>query len=359
MKTNSNLNVLIMAGGQGTRFWPESTKSKPKQYLSLTSSSSLLSDTLKRFKNFIPIKNRYIVSVKAQKSNLVSSLIGEAHESNLIYEPEGRNTAPCILLSLASLLEKGAKADDICLVVPADHVILNTSGFQDTVKVAIEEAKINDSIVTIGIKPTFPHTGYGYIHKSSGEDDVYNVSSFKEKPDFETAKDYLRTGEYLWNAGMFLGKISVFLKEFELHAPEIYSYFKSICNSLQSPKDLNKIYSQIPEDSIDYAIMEKSKVVKVVEAKFDWNDLGSWDALESVIKPVDENIFVKEIGHYLSNSKDNIIFAPKQFVSLIDVNNLIVVSNEKNLMILPKDKAQEVKNIVKHLKENEPDLKLL
>lgn len=343
-----------MAGGQGTRFWPESVNSKPKQYLKLIGEKSLLEQTLERFEGLVEVDKRFIITVE-QQIKLVLENSGQIFNSqNLIIEPSGRNTAPCILLGIAQLLTSGAQDNDIVAIVPADHVILNKKGFQETLKLAIDHANINSEIVTIGIRPNFPHTGYGYIKKDSHDKNkVAKVEKFVEKPNLETAKEYVSSGEYYWNAGMFVSKLGTLLAEFERHAPEIFRYFTDLKNALKTKSHLAEIYNKIPKDSIDYAIMEKSQQVSIIEADFDWNDLGSWDALESVIEKTGGNINASSKDVIALNSQGNIIYAPGKLVSLVDINNLIIVSNEKNVLVLPKDKSQRVKEVVEILKGNQ------
>jgi mannose-1-phosphate guanylyltransferase/mannose-6-phosphate isomerase len=341
--------VLVMAGGQGTRFWPESTSKKPKQYLSLTSEKSLLEETLVRFEGLVPSEQSFVVTVKSQEKLSHECSKGLIAEDGLIFEPSGRNTAPCIILALAKLEAKGAKDTDLVAIVPSDHVILNTKGFQQTLSQAYKLASSNDKIITIGIKPNFPHTGYGYIHKGNkNEGDSFEVSNFVEKPDFETAQTYLASGEYFWNAGMFVTSLKTLKNEFKTHAPDMFEHYQGLVDSDET--ETAKIYEKIRKESIDYAVMEKSKNVFVQEAGFDWNDLGSWDALESVINKCDDNITVHENDHFYHESKGNIVFAPNKFVSLQYVNDLIVIDNDDVLMVLPKERAQEVKKVVEYVK---------
>ncbi len=351
----SRLYCLVMAGGSGTRFWPESTLKRPKQYLNLVTNQSLLLDTLLRFEGSVEKNRRFIVTVKEQEVIARKCAQEKISEDGLIFEPSGRNTAPCIFLSLIKLLHLGANRNDVVAIVPSDHVILNRVGFQEVIKEATEMALSLKKIVTIGIAPNFPHTGYGYIQRGKVIEGGFEVHSFKEKPDFATAKKYLESGNYFWNAGMFVAQIDLLLKEFEKFAPDIYKFYDELKAQIENFDKLSVIYNKIVPDSIDYAIMEKSKDVVVIPAKFDWNDLGSWDALESVIDKREDNIIVKDSGHYLSNAKNNIIFAPTQFVSLINVDDLIVISNEKSLVVLPKKDSQKVKEIVSFLK-SEKDL---
>jgi len=349
-----------MSGGRGTRFWPESTKRKPKQYLSLLGSNSLLRESLMRFGTLIPKDDRYVVTIKEQEDLAKEHSNNLVNKNGIIFEPSSRNTAPCILLSLAQLLNNGAGLDEVVAIMPADHVILNTKGFQETIKLAISLSKEHSSIVTIGIRPVFPHTGYGYIHRESvAQDNYFTVNSFKEKPDHATATSYVQSGEYFWNAGMFVSTIGCLLEQFKVHAPEIYSLFDGLQNNLNNWEELCSIYSQMPNDSIDYAIMEKTKDILVIEAKFDWNDLGSWDALEKIIPRDKDNTIISDKGSFIDGSSGNIVFAKDQHISLINIKDLIVVSNKNALVVLPKEDCQKIKEIVNHLEQDESGKKIL
>lgn len=340
-----------MAGGQGTRFWPSSVSKKPKQYLPLISDKSLLEETLIRFDELVAPKDRYVITVKAQEALVKESAGDKIGSEGIIFEPSGRNTGPCILLSLAHLMANGADPNDVVAIVPSDHVILNHNGFRDTLKKAAVLSSSLSKIVTIGIKPNFPHTGFGYIHRGEEvRDTSYNVKEFKEKPDLEMAKNYVASGEYFWNAGMFVGPIERLLKEFESCAPDMFAHYEDLKKNANDFSKTGEIYEKIPKDSIDYAIMEKSKEVMTVPAEFDWNDLGSWDALETVLEKTDGNYTAQAKATFYQDAKDNIVFAPGKFVSLIDVEGLVVVSAEDNILVVPKDKAQEVKKAVEFLK---------
>lgn len=348
------LYALVMAGGRGTRFWPESTSKKPKQYLSLTGDQPLLEKTLNRFDGLVSKEKRYIVTVKEQEELAKECGSGKIANNGLIFEPSGRNTAPCILLSLAALENEGAKENDVVAIVPSDHVILNEQGFRNTVKVAAISALKEDAIVTIGIKPHFPHTGYGYIKRGELQgEEAFRVDEFKEKPQRETAEEYVRTGEYFWNAGMFVSSIKRLKAEFESCAPETFAFYKDLLEALKSKSDISAVYEKMPKDSIDYAVMEKSQKVSVVAADFDWNDLGSWDALETVVSPTQGNTLIGSGQCFIREAKGNIVYAPGRHISLIGVEDLIVVTNEKTVVVLPKKRSQEVKSIVEAISKND------
>lgn len=349
-----------MAGGQGTRFWPESTSKKPKQYLPLVSKQSLLADTLDRLDGLVSNDKRYIVTVKEQEALVLEESSGKMNDDQVVFEPSGRNTAPCILLSLATLLKKGADRSDVVAILPSDHVILNKNGFQQTIQSAVKVAQSKKRIITIGIPPHFPHTGFGYIQ--TGEElseDSLDVVTFKEKPNLETAVSYLESGKYLWNAGMFVAELGVLLEEFETHSPEMFSHFNELYEAIGNDEKVAKVYDLLASESIDYAIMEKSSRIGLCKANFDWNDLGSWDALSSVVEETEENTLVSANNHYFENAKGNIVYTPNQFVGLIGVEDLIVVANGKSVVVLPKSESQKVKNIVNHLKEKDYGKELL
>lgn len=341
-----------MAGGKGTRFWPESTSKRPKQYLSISGEDSLLTQTLKRFNGLSKSGDSYVVTVSEQGKLAIAASDILIPKENVFYEPEGRNTAPCILLAVAKLLAEGRLDSDILAIVPSDHIILNEKGFRETLDIAYEHASTTSQMVTIGIKPNFPHTGYGYIKRGQKNKEGFDVLEFKEKPNFETAKKYVESGEFYWNGGIFVTGLGTLIKEFKTHSPETFSFLEELKININNPEKLKEIYSQIPANSIDYAIMEKSKNIAVVEANFDWNDLGSWEALENVIDQKDGNTITRESGHYFQNASGNIVYAPNKFVGLININDLIIVSNEHSLMVLPKKDSQEVKKIVQYLSTN-------
>lgn len=343
----SKFYCLIMAGGKGTRFWPESTHLHPKQYLKLIGNKTLLEETCDRFNHLIKFDQRFVVTVTEQKKLCSESTHSKINSDGIILEPSGRNTAPCILLSLAYLTNKGVNENDVLAIMPSDHVILNEKGFQTTLKKAFDYCLLKNEIVTIGITPHFPHTGFGYIQKGEMVNaEAFKVSRFKEKPHFELAKEYIKSGEYLWNAGMFVVPVKVLIEEFKIHAPDMFKHYEALKNAIGNPEKLQTVYDSIPADSLDYAILEKSTRVSVIPAQFDWNDLGSWDALSSVVDETHSNTVVKSDGEFFLNSTDNIIYAPDKFVALINMEKHVIVVNDKVILVAPIKDSQEVKKIV-------------
>lgn len=348
---------LVMAGGKGTRLWPESTSQQPKQYLALMDGESLLLHTLKRFAELTPLENRFVVTLKEQARQADLASKGMLKRDALILEPQGQNTGPCIFLALVHLLAKGASESAVVAVVPADHAIPEEKLFEQTLDAAYTEASKGKSIVTIGVKPSSPHTGFGYIErgKKVGKG-PYQVKAFKEKPDLKKAKEYVKSGDYYWNAGMFVGSIAAFLAEFKTHAPDIYKYLHELKENLKNAPKLLQTYQKMPAISFDYAVCEKSKNMMVIPALFQWNDLGSWAALEAVAPKEEDNFWIHNVSaqsdFLVQEAKGNIVYAPNQFVALLGVEDLVIVSNKNVLLIMPKEKSEKVKDIVNALAKN-------
>jgi len=337
---------MILCGGNGTRLWPISRSLMPKQFVKLFDGKSLFQLTVNRNKDLC--KEQYIIS-NTEQYFLALDQLEELKNTNSRYllEPIAKNTAPAIALACMTL-----DYDEIVLVTPSDHLIKNKKEYKKVLQEAKKIAQEGD-IVTFGIKPESPETGFGYI-----EADGLNVLSFKEKPDLKTAKEYLKKGNYYWNSGMFCFKAGVFLDELKKYSPSIYeTSFNAISNSKAST--LRRISHEdmalIPEDSIDYAVMEQSKKVKVVYADISWNDLGSFDALSEEFKKdengnsIDENIIA-------INSKNNYIHTSKRMITLADIDDLTIVDTPDALLITKKGSSQKIKDIVKELKGRDTQL---
>ena len=338
-----------MAGGSGTRFWPLSTSSHPKQYLSLTGKDSLVETTINRFDSLVAKENIFLVTIKDQEALARKYTEKKLLPENIIFEPTGRNTAPSILLSLATLLQQGAKNTDVVAVVPSDHLILNQEGFKETITKAKSLALTQEKIITIGIVPTTVHTGLGHIQRGPEiEEHCFAVKSFVEKPDFTTAQKYMASGEYYWNGGIFVVQIATLLDSFKEYAPQLYDYFPRLLAAIASERDMAQVYKEIPAISIDYAVMEKCQNAMVIPATFDWNDLGSWDALG---KTEGENTLVEGRDSYFDQSQGNIVYAPKRVAALVGVKDLVVVVSDKAVLVIPRNKAQDVKEIVSQFKK--------
>jgi mannose-1-phosphate guanylyltransferase len=348
-----NRFAVIMAGGGGTRFWPLSRQNKPKQLLNISGNDIMINDTILRYENVISIENTIIVTNKSQVSFLEDILLEQIPRNNILKEPIAKNTAACILYA-ALYLQK--KYDDcVMTVLPSDHYITNVSSFRAVLEKACQLAEQADNLVTIGIKPSFPSTGYGYINlnKNILQNEAYEVNEFVEKPSFEKAKQYLSSGDYLWNSGMFLWKTSKIIDCFQRYLPRLYKNMMQVYGDIgteREQKAIADIYPNLQNISIDYGILERSDDVIVIPGDFGWNDVGSWDALGGIFSPDDDGNIVKA-KHIGFETKNSIIFGNGRLIATIGVDNLIIAETSDALLVCPKDKAQDVKNIVDMLKE--------
>lgn len=344
--------LCVMAGGNGTRFWPKSTSHRPKQLLSFGQKSSLLSLTLSRFSNLIQEDHQMILTTKA----LSTAIQTECPNSKLLIEPQARNTAPCLYWAAQMIAESNPKA--VMVIVPSDHLIPPPyDSFENTIRKAIEWAKKKNDLVTLGIVPSRPETGYGYlktqIKPSPFNQDPFIVESFIEKPNLERAIDFLKDGNYFWNGGMFIWRAEIILQAFEKFMPEMQIAWKN------SKKVIENAYPHMTATSIDFGIMEKAKNVVTFPLECPWDDLGSWISLESLGDQLglikDNNIL--NAGNLVSiDSQNNIVDAPEHLIALLGVEDLIVVQSNKVLLVAKKEKAQEIKKLVEKIKIIEPGL---
>lgn len=342
---DSNLCTLIMAGGRGTRFWPKSTEEKPKQFLNLIGNKTMLQLTVERSLKITPIEKIFIVTGEIYK-DIVKEQLPELPEKNIIIEPVGRNTAPCILL--ATLYIKQIYNNANVIVLPSDHIIENTEEFCNTIKKAENYIKQENknSIITIGITPTRPETGYGYIkYSNESSEQVVKVEKFVEKPNLEKAKEYLREGSYLWNAGMFIFNIDYMLEELKQNCNESYSMLANLpkVDDINYETELKKVYKECEAISIDYAVMEKSKNIYVIPSEFGWDDIGTWKSLERYIEhDQNGNVCLEKI--YTEDAKNNVIYAEGKKIVLLGVEDLFCIDSNGVLIIGKKDKLSEAHN---------------
>lgn len=339
------IKTVILCGGSGTRLWPISRKTNPKQFVQILDDKSLYQKTIERNQHF---SEEILVIVNEKQFPVCKQQESATLTQQYLLEPIGRNTAPAIALACLK-----AAPQDILLVVPSDHLIGNQKAYQDSVLLASQMAEAGN-LVTFGIKAKYPETGYGYI-ESKGSD----VVAFKEKPDLKTATQYVQSGNYYWNSGMFCFKAETYLTELEKYAPEILEKTKHVFNHLSSEENIfNFDYDlmlQIPDDSIDYAVMEKSDKVKVVPASFDWSDMGSFDSLYDELKK-DINGNVENSNHISYQSKNNLILSDKKLVATFDVDDLIIVDTKDALLVGRRGQSQDVKKIVTILQEEKSSL---
>lgn len=356
----SSKYCLIMAGGSGTRFWPKSRKAKPKQYLTIFGNESLIQSTMSRFASFIPEENIYVVSSKAQR-DVLEEQTSNLPKQNLIYEPVGKNTLPAI--GLAALFIAKKDPNGLMVVSPADHLIKNDKLFQECIDSAAKIAEEKDGIVTIGITPNSPATGYGYIEiadevKIGQAIKSYEVNRFVEKPNLETAKSYIASGKFFWNAGIFVFKTSVFIDSVKKHAPKLYADLLKIANAIDSDsyeEVLDKTYNQVDSISMDYGIMEKADNVFLVQGDFVWNDLGSWEEVYKYDPQKDENQNTSAGEAIFINSKNSYVSAPNSLVAVVGLDDVIVVQEGDTILVCKRSQAEEIKQVVSELSRRNLD----
>ena len=351
-----NLYAVIMAGGIGARFWPRSKKQSPKQLLKIVGDSTMIQETVQRINGLVPKENILIVTNEIQKQGIIEQL-PEIPTENIIVEPFGRNTAACI--GLASIIIQRRAPDAITFIMPADHIIKDNDKFLETLKTAAKFSSENKGLVTIGIQPARPETGYGYIQidEDSGKDNVYKVLTFAEKPNYATAVNFIKSGDFFWNSGMFIWKIDTILEEIKILMPDLYEgliKIKEQLNNSDFHNILSEVYGHLKSISIDYGIMEKSDKVFLVKGQFSWSDVGSWEAVyELSDKDGDGNVKVGNV--YTDMAMDSYLYSPDKFAAVIGLDNIIVINHKDALLICRRDKAQDVKNIIDYLKLNKLD----
>lgn len=347
--------VVIMAGGRGERFWPQSRLRRPKQLLPIVGDSPLLKQTVDRLAGLVPPENIYVIT-NTEQAPAVAEICPEIPAEQIVAEPEGRDTAAAV--GLAAILVRRRDPDATFAVLPADHVIKDSEGFRRVMTAAFEAATRQDALVTIGIEADMPATGYGYIHR--GEEGapanglpIYTVRRFVEKPDVETAQTYIDSGEYFWNAGMFIWRVPVVVAAFEQYAPELWAGLLGVDQSLADGATLDAAlathYGSLKKISVDYAIMEKADNVLTIPSAFDWDDVGAWPALARHLDP-DTDGNVSRGDSVIHDSKGNIIISGKgHLVAVLGIEDCIVVHTGDATLVCPRDRAQDIKQLVKQI----------
>lgn len=352
---NKNYYAVIMAGGIGSRFWPVSTQDFPKQFHDmLGTGQTLLQKTFSRLNKIIPSENIYILTNERYLEVTLNQL-PEITANQVVLEPAMRNTAPCILLSALKIQKKNP--DALMLVAPSDHWIEDETAYSKDVQTCFDTAQKNGVLMTLGIAPTFPNTGYGYIESDKNEDSqgIEKVKQFREKPDYETAKQFLASGNFMWNAGIFIWSAKSIVSSFEKYLPEMNSLFSkgiSALNTFEEKDFIEENYPKAENISIDYGILERADNVFLKRATFDWNDLGTWGALYDKLSKDDNKNTVVNADTVLKDSKNNMIFTTsKKLVVLDGVENYIVVDKEDVLLVFPMEKEQEIKALLKDVSD--------
>lgn len=343
---NKNYYAVLMAGGVGSRFWPVSTARFPKQFHDmLGTGETLIQKTFSRLSKLIPQENIFILTNEIY-NDLVLEQLPQVSQQQIVLEPAMRNTAPCILY--ASLKIQKLNPDAVMVVAPSDHWIENEDAFVVDLQGAFDCAQKAEVLMTLGIQPSFPNTGYGYIeYDKAGGNEIKKVSHFREKPDYATAKSFIEQGNFLWNAGIFIWSVTAITNAYKNFQPHLYSLFNNGYNSYNTTDEkvfIEENYPNADNISIDYAVMEKAGNVYVLPASFDWNDLGTWGSLHDKLDKDENNNTVVNARVFIENSTNNIVRSDKGKTVVIEgLHDFIVVDKDDILLIFPKTKEQEIK----------------
>jgi mannose-1-phosphate guanylyltransferase len=351
---NKNYYAILMAGGVGSRFWPVSTEAFPKQFHDmLGTGDTLIQKTFGRLAKLIPQENIFILTNESY-NDLVLEQLPQVTQRQVVLEPAMRNTAPCILY--ASLKIQKENPDALMIVAPSDHWIEDEKTFSNNVQQAFDFCAENDALMTLGIQPTFPNTGYGYIEfDKNSKKRIKSVNQFREKPDYETAKEFIAQGNFLWNAGIFMWSVKSVIAAFQNNQPALFNLFKngmSVYNTEEEYDFIQDNYAKAENISVDYAIMETSKNVHVIAAEFDWNDLGTWGSLYDKLEKDDNNNAVVNARTLTDESSGNMIKTANNKIVVVDgLNDYIIVDKEEVLLIYPKTKEQDIKKTLQKVKD--------
>lgn len=346
---NKNYYAILMAGGVGSRFWPVSTTEFPKQFHDmLGSGETLIQKTFSRLSKLIPAENILILT-NEKYNDLVLEQLPMVKQEQVLLEPAMRNTAPCILY--ASLKIKKINPNALMVVAPSDHWIEDEDAFVNNLQQCFDFCQNNDALMTLGIQPTFPNTGFGYIEfDKSDANPIKKVNQFREKPDYETAKHFLEQGNFLWNGGIFIWSIKSIASAFEKFQPQMNALFQQGFDNYNTSSEkqfINENYANAENISIDYAVMEKANNVYVLPATFDWNDLGTWGQLHEKLDKDEQNNAVVNATVILENASNNIIRAEGKKLVIVDgLDDFIIVDKDDVLLIYPKGKEQDIKRIM-------------
>jgi mannose-1-phosphate guanylyltransferase len=355
MRKDSHLYAVVLAGGSGTRLWPRSRKSKPKQLLDIVSNKTMIQETVERLGNLVD-GNHTIVVVGNIHFEEIDRQLAHVPTENILIEPEGKNTAPAI--GLAAIHLKAINEDATMLVLPSDHLITNEKRFQKIVRAGVAYAQKEKKLITIGIQPTFPETGYGYIQigdkaATVQDEDIYNVVAFHEKPTQAVAQKFLKSGKHMWNSGMFIWRVQTILNQIKMHLPDLYEGLMKIESALgkgSEERSIEKVYSSLKAESIDFGVMEKSKDVSLVKGDFGWNDIGSWAAMEQIWPKDKDNNFL-DAKVVSIESSGNIIHSTRKLVAVIGLEDIVIIETEDALLVCRKDRAPDVRRVVEELKK--------
>lgn len=350
---NKNYYAILMAGGVGSRFWPVSTQDFPKQFHDmLGTGDTLIQKTFQRLSKIIPKENIFILTNAIYK-DLVFEQLPEVKERQVLLEPAMRNTAPCILYASLKIQKENPEA--LMIVAPSDHWIEDEVKFTQNVKQSFDFCETNDALMTLGIQPTFPNTGYGYIeYDKSSQASIKPVRQFREKPDYDTAKSFISQGNFLWNAGIFMWSAKSVIKAFQFHQPQLFDLFEkgiNIYNTEDEDLFIIENYGKSENISVDYAIMETSENVYVLPAEFDWNDLGTWGSLYDKLDKDENQNAVVNARTLTEDASGNMIRTKAEKIVVVDgLKDYIIVDKDEVLLIFPKSKEQDIKKVLQSVK---------
>lgn len=341
-----------MAGGGGTRFWPLSTREEPKQFLNLSGRDILVNETIDRQRAFIAPEDIFVVTNQAQVPLLLERTGGRLQRDHVLAEPAARNTAACIGYAATEIVRK--YGDGVMCVFAADHHIRDEEAYVRVMRQAVRTAEETDALVTVGIRPAFPATGYGYIKSRPVPGQPYRaVEEFVEKPDADTARAYLEAGGYAWNSGMFVWKASTILRYFRELLPDIHAHLTRIGDAMGTPQEqavIREVYPDIPKISVDYGILERARGVLMLEGDFGWSDVGSWDALGAVRRP-DEAGNIVSGNTLLLDAQGCVVYGGQKLIAAVGVRDLVVAEGKNAILVLPLAEAQRVKQVVELLEK--------
>lgn len=350
-----------MAGGKGARFWPRSRAHRPKHLIDMRGGKTIIRETVDRILPLIPPERTLIVTAESQ-AKLIEEQLPDIPRDNIISEPVGRNTAPCI--ALASLVIEKREGDEVMVCLPADHIIEDEKEFLRILDTAAEAARMGDYLVTIGIEPTGPETGYGYLERgeikfSHEGRDVFEVRSMREKPPREAAEEMIAQGTFYWNSGMFVWRTSVIRKALQEFLPSMTQEMDALSPVIDTPQmrdEILRLYPLLPFISIDYGVMEKAKNTLVIPGNFGWSDVGSWSALwDTMPKDAHGHATVGVVGTVSIAAENCFVHAPNKMVALVGISDLVIVETDDALLICRKEKSQEVKQVVDFLEAQGED----
>ena len=346
------MKCVILAGGSGTRFWPYSRYSRPKQLLNILGEKSMLQMTIDRLKKVKKITDIYIVTRKDLYNTIIKEIEG-VDKDKVIVEPSGKNTAPAIgMMASYFALED---PNSIMGIFPADHLIVGHQKYEKAISTAYHLANKGENLVTIGIKPNYPSIAYGYIQydEKSEQDhiDAYHVKTFAEKPHQKLAERFVASGDFVWNAGMFFWKVGTFMNSLKNHMPDLFETLLKIGPKIHDGKSFTSLWGMIDSESIDYGLLEKADNIFVVCGEFDWNDIGSWNALYDVLNSDKNGNIIRGSGKVM-NGNNNLIHSKDRFTAILGLDDIVVVNTDDATLVIPRERVEEVKNLVEFLKVN-------